>query len=99
IVEDCPLLFEVGLDKQCDVVVFVSTQPEIRLARVKATRGWSQEELAEREKNQLGLDIKASRADYILDNSADESQTANQVRLLFYKIVKDFKHPPESAPD
>lgn len=89
IVEDCPLLFEVGLEKQCDVVVFVATDRAVQLQRVKTNRGWSEAELNSREKNQLGLDIKANRADYIVDNSESESQTFKQVRSVLLNIIPD----------
>lgn len=91
IVEDCPLLFEVGLEKQCDVVVFVAADREVRLARVKANRGWTAEDLESREKKQLGLDIKANRADHVIDNSGNEEQTFDQVRRLFLNITAQNK--------
>ena len=87
IVEDCPLLFEVGLDRQCDVVVFVEARREVRLQRVKNKRGWTEQELASREKNQQPLDIKASRADYIVENSEGELQTFDQVRHILLDII------------
>ena len=89
IVEDCPLLFEVGLEKQCDAVVFVATQRAVRLKRVKVNRGWSEVDLDSREKNQLGLDIKANRADYVVDNSEGEQQTFKQVRSILLNIIPD----------
>jgi dephospho-CoA kinase len=95
IVEDCPLLYEVGLDKVCDVVIFVQARREVRLARVARYRGWSEAELTAREKNQLGLDIKADRADHVVDNSGQESQTLEQVKRILLKIIPDHKRQPE----
>lgn len=94
IVEDCPLLFEVGLDKQCDVVVFVAADQAVRLARVQANRGWTAEDLKSREKKQLALDIKADRADHVVDNSGNEEQTFEQVRRLFLNIIAQDKQRP-----
>ena len=37
---DTPLLFEVGLQKACDAVVFVDAPREVRLQRVARSRGW-----------------------------------------------------------
>lgn len=91
IVEDCPLLFEVGLEGECDVVVFVSTDRTVRLARIKANRGWTAKELDSRENKQLGLDIKANRADYIVDNSENEQRTFEQVRNVFLKVITEHK--------
>lgn len=88
IVEDCPLLFETGLDKQCDKIIFVKTSRENRLRRLAQTRGWSDQELARREKNQLGLDKKAQEADYIIVNDADEEECFSQVRHVLSQILQ-----------
>jgi dephospho-CoA kinase len=87
IVEDCPLLYEVGLDAECDVVIFVQASRQTRLARV-AGRGWSEKDLADREKNQLGLDFKASRADYVIDNDEGEDHVRQQVASVLSLILQ-----------
>jgi len=87
IVEDCPLLLEKDLVDQCDVIVFVDADRPLRLQRV-AERGWSDKELAQREKNQLALDAKADISDHIIDNSADEAHCARQVRGVFSLILQ-----------
>lgn len=86
IVDDTPLLMEVGLDKQCDVRVFVRVPQEVRLRRVMERRGWSAEELAKREKEQYPLDSKAQDADYVVDNDADESHCFDQVRRILSQL-------------
>ena len=87
IVEDCPLLLEKDLVDQCDVKVFVDADRRLRLERV-AERGWSDKELAQREKNQLALDFKAEISDHVIDNSADEAHCARQVRGVFSLILQ-----------
>ena len=37
---DTPLLYETGLNRQCDAVVYVNTPDDARLERLKSTRGW-----------------------------------------------------------
>ncbi len=88
IVEDCPLLIEAGIDSQCDAVIFVQASREVRLGRVASSRGWSAQQLADREKNQLGLDIKAQHADYIVCNEADENQCLVNVRRVLSQIFQ-----------
>ena len=56
IVEDCPLLLETGLDSGCDALVFVDCPLEVRQERVRASRGWTPEQLAAREAAQMPLD-------------------------------------------
>lgn len=86
IVEDVPLLLEKNLDRLCDVLVFVDAPREVRLGRVESTRGWSLRDLEAREKQQLPLDSKRARADYVVDNGGDEAATRAQVRRLLSRI-------------
>jgi dephospho-CoA kinase len=89
IVWDTPLLVEVGLDRECDAVVFIKTSREVREARVRQRRGWSAAELEKREKSQIGLDKKAAIADYCIDNSGDEVASVLQVqRVLSHLFSK-----------
>ncbi len=88
VIEDCPLLLEKHIDQQCDTVVFVDSTLENRLKRVTAQRGWSPDELARREKFQTGLDIKAKRADYVIDNNAGQADCLLQVRRVLSQILQ-----------
>ncbi len=83
IILDVPLLFEVGLDEKCDLVVFVDTPEDERLERVMGARGWDGEELRRREKNQFDLDKKRNRSGYIIDNSnSGADQLHSEIRRL-----------------
>lgn len=84
---DTPLLLEASLAGECDAVVFVDAPPELRLARVSATRGWEPAELDRREKLQWGLDKKRRMADYVLSNTADADFVRHQVRELLSRIL------------
>ncbi|MCH2135307.1 MAG: dephospho-CoA kinase [Phycisphaerales bacterium] len=68
LVIDAPLLFEVGLDERCDLVIYIDASRETRLKRVAETRGWDARELDRREVRQLALDTKRSRADHVVVN-------------------------------
>lgn len=76
---DAPLLFEAGLDKQCDVVVFVDAPQEVRLERVMKSRGWSSDELGRRESAQFPLSQKRESSDFVVINDGDISQVERQV--------------------
>ena len=86
VVIDAPLLFEAYLDFECDFVIFVDAGADIRAARV-AERGWSPEELARREQNQLPLDFKKDRAEYIVKNDSDADTLRCQVEQVFGRIL------------
>lgn len=76
---DSPLLIEAGLDQQCDHIVFVDTPRDIRLARVQATRGWSDRDLSNREARQLPLAAKRARADAVVDGTATPRELEQQL--------------------
>jgi dephospho-CoA kinase len=84
---DSPLLFEAGLDRHCDAVVFVDTPRDLRLQRVAQTRGWGPEEFAGRENSQWPLDKKRSLSDYVVTNAADAAPVRDQVRELLPQIL------------
>lgn len=90
IVEDCPLLLEKRLDADCDVVIFVASEVNVRFRRLASTRNWTAEDLVRREKNQLPLDIKAQRADYVIDNNAGEGDCLSHVRSVFFQVLRTF---------
>lgn len=79
VVIDAPLLFEAGLDRECDAVVFVDAPRPERLDRVSRTRGWSEDELARREAAQMPLEEKKRRADTVIVNAGDEPALRRQV--------------------
>ena len=68
---DAPLLFEAGLDAECDAVVFVDTPRETRLERVRTARGWDEAELERREAAQRPVDEKRARSRFVVDGRLD----------------------------
>lgn len=87
LVIDAPLLLEVGLDRECDAVIFVEADQAARLARVRQSRGWDERELNRREAAQLPLDEKRRRADDIIVNTGDLNSLREQVRRVFEQIL------------
>ena len=84
---DTPLLFETGLNAQCDAVVFVDAPPELRQQRVREKRGWDEAELARREKSQWPLDKKREISDYVVSNTADAGFAREQVQDVLSRIL------------
>lgn len=82
IVLDAAVLMEAGWDKNCDRLVFVAAPRETRLERLRATRGWSEEEFAERERMQWPLDVKQARAQATVVNAGACEQVTKQVERL-----------------
>lgn len=84
---DTPLLFETGLDQQCDAVVFVDAPFDVRLSRVQASRGWDRDELIRRENLQQPLDTKQRISDHVIRNTADAAFARSQVREVLSRIL------------
>lgn len=65
VVLDIPLLHEAGWADECDAVLYVDTPEGVRQERA-AARGWSEEQLRQREAAQLSTQEKADRADEVI---------------------------------
>lgn len=87
VILDAALILEAGWRHLCDVVVFVDTSYEERLARVSRQRGWDRDELNAREASQLPLDQKRKEAQYVVDNSGDGRSALSQLESIFSRIV------------
>lgn len=80
VVIDAPLLFEAGIEGECDEVWFVDVPRDMRLARVQASRGWDEAELARREAAQMSEHEKRRRATRVIHNNGDEADLRHFVR-------------------
>jgi dephospho-CoA kinase len=82
VVLDAAIMLEAGWDGVCDRLVFVDAPRPVRLARVQAQRGWTDQDLANREAVQMPGDKKKERADAVIDNGGPPEATAEQVNEL-----------------
>ena len=73
IILDAAVLLESGWKKMCDAIVFIETSLEDRLERVQKSRGWSRQELIQREKSQLSLEQKKEEADFVIQNNTQQT--------------------------
>jgi dephospho-CoA kinase len=87
IVIDAPLLYEAGIDGECDTVIFVEADPDLRAERVRAQRGWSAQELTRRENLQMPLDMKRRKADHIVTNNSSLAALRGQVMHLITRVL------------
>ncbi|WP_216318013.1 dephospho-CoA kinase [Deinococcus aestuarii] len=79
VVQDVPLLFEGGLERQMDGVLVVDAPLETRVARVAARSGLTREEVLARDARQMPGEEKRRRATVVLDNGG--SLEALEVQL------------------
>lgn len=87
IVNDVPLLFEVGLDRAVDVTLLVTAPLQVRLARVAARSGLAEAEVRARDASQMPQDEKARRADYVIDNGGDQAALEKEVARLWPELL------------
>jgi dephospho-CoA kinase len=87
IIVDAPLLFEAGVDQECDAVVYVDTPREERLRRVRESRNWTQAEFDRRESSQLPLEEKRRRCRFVIDNGQDSPELESQARAILGQMT------------
>lgn len=88
VVIDAPLLFEAGVDRECDAVVFVDTPREVRLARAVDARGWDEHEFDRREQAQMPVEEKRAKARFAIVNTRDRAELARRVADLLRQILE-----------
>jgi dephospho-CoA kinase len=93
VIVDAPLLFEAGIDAECDAVVFVDAPREQRIQRVRQTRGWEPAELARREAAQMPIEDKRARSQYVVENHSKPSDLDGQAE----DILRNVENGPDSA--
>lgn len=69
VVSDIPLLFEVGLQDEFDVVVLVDAPEEVRLERIVRDRGLDPEEARRMIRAQMPSVLKYAGADVVIENA------------------------------
>ncbi len=88
VVIDAPLLFEAGLDVECDAVIFVDAPRAKRLERVKTKRNWTEEELDRREAAQWPLERKRKASTHVIVNDGPDEPLREAVAETLEAILK-----------
>jgi dephospho-CoA kinase len=78
-VADIPLLFEVGRDRDFDVVIVVACDPETQVQRVMQRDGLTETAARQRLAAQLPITEKIRRANFVITTDADYEETDRQV--------------------
>ena len=87
VVLDAAIMLEAGWDGVCDKLIYVDAPRPVRLERVQRQRGWTDQDLANREAVQMPAEKKEERADAVVDNGGPPEATAAQVD----ELVKNWK--------
>jgi dephospho-CoA kinase len=87
VVIDAPLLFEAAVDQECDAVIFVDVPRDVRLNRLRESRGWDEAELKRRERAQMPLEEKRRRSQHIIKNIGDQAELSRRVAEVLRAIT------------
>ena len=86
---DAPLLFEAGLDKECYLVLLIVADMDVRIHRVCARDGATEQEVRNRINSQMSDEEKISRSHVVVDNSGSLEELEKQLEEFFSKFSKN----------
>lgn len=88
VVADIPLLFEVGMADDFDVVVLVDAPEETRLARLVHDRGMDADEARRMIAAQMPSELKRARADVVIENTGTRGDLQDRARDVWRDMVR-----------
>lgn len=83
---DGAALFESGIDSECDYMCAVTADREVRIRRITARDGLSDEQAKKRIDSQMSDEEYAQKCDFIIRNNGSLSDTENDVMCCLNKI-------------
>ena len=89
VVFDAAVMIESGNYKNMDRLVVVVTDEPTQMARLRGRDGTDDAEGRRKIASQMPLSEKAKLADYVIDNSGDRHETAEQVRRVFAALMSE----------
>ena len=85
---DAPLLFESGFDRECDAIIAVLADTEVRVDRIMKRDGIDREAAGRRISTQIPDEELRRRADFIIVNSGNTDTLLKNVSEVAEKILK-----------
>lgn len=86
-IAEIPLLFEVAQEQTFDATIVIWADPKACKERFIAMTGFGSDEYDKRMANQMSLDEKIKRADYVINNSGNKEDMHKAVVALFTKLT------------
>ena len=90
---EVPLLFELSMEKQFDLVVVVTADPKLRVKRLMDRDKVSREDAEELLKVQMTDQEKVKRGGFVLSNNGSTDQLMSSVDRLYEKFLKNTEKP------
>ena len=89
VIFDAAVMIESGNYKNMDRLVVVVTDEPTQMSRLQGRDGTDDAEGRRKIASQMPLSEKAKLADYVIDNSVDRHETAEQVRRVFAALMSE----------
>ena len=86
---EIPLLFELGMEKQFDIVVVVSADPKVRVKRLMDRDNVFREDAEELLNVQMPDQEKVKRGGFVLSNNGSAKQLISSVDRFYEKYLKN----------
>jgi len=86
VMKEAAILIESGSYKDCDIIISVVADKEIRIQRTIERDQLTREEILKRIENQLSDEERKDYSDFIIDNSQDLAYLYNQIEIIVDKI-------------
>jgi dephospho-CoA kinase len=87
VVQDVPLLFEIGLERLYSSVVLVYVAEDMQVERLVHGRGFTPERAREVIAAQMPIEEKRRLAQHVIDNSGTIEETRAQVEQFWAKLL------------
>ena len=87
VIVDAPLLFESGFDKECDLLVCVTSDEQARINRIVSRDSISTQQAMARIDSQLTDDYLISRCNFVIQNDSDFVSLEATVKTVAEKIL------------
>lgn len=87
VIVDAPLLFESGFDKECDAVISVIADRELRIERIMSRDNISRDAAERRIASQLPDEYLSAHSDYVIVNNGDVAALRKSVFDVAEKIL------------
>ena len=87
VVHDIPLLAEAGRAGEFDHVIVVDAPPEVQVERMKAERGWTDEDARSRIASQASPEDRRAIATHVIENTGTREDLRKRVAEVYAEVV------------
>jgi dephospho-CoA kinase len=86
LIVDAALLLDWGFERECDAVLAIVAPPALQLERLRAARGWSEEEARRRLAHARSNESFRALADEVVVNDGSEEQAVEAARAAIARL-------------